>query len=78
MTYEEVLAGATRLRPPEQLRLLQHLAAVLSETLPLAASKKEPVEPLHSILELDGLGAEVWEGVDPDEYVRAERASWRG
>jgi len=31
---------------------------------------------LHSILELCGLGKELWEGIDPVEYVRAERDSW--
>jgi plasmid stability protein len=29
-----------------------------------------------SILELRGLGKELWEGIDPVEYVRAERDSW--
>jgi hypothetical protein len=31
---------------------------------------------LHSILELRGLGKELWEGIDAVEYVRAERDSW--
>jgi hypothetical protein len=30
----------------------------------------------RSILELRGLGKEVWEGIDPAEYVRQERDSW--
>jgi len=25
---------------------------------------------------LEGLGREIWEGVDPLEYIRKERASW--
>jgi hypothetical protein len=32
----------------------------------------------HSILELRGLGKEVWSGVDPDAYVEQERSSWNG
>lgn len=28
------------------------------------------------ITELEGLGAEVWTGVDPDAYIRQERATW--
>jgi len=32
----------------------------------------------HSILELEGLGKEIWKGVDPDEYVAKERDSWDG
>lgn len=35
---------------------------------------EEPI--LHSILELRGLGKELWEGIDPVDYVRAERDSW--
>lgn len=31
---------------------------------------------LHSILELRGLGKELWKDVDPVEYVRADRDSW--
>jgi hypothetical protein len=30
----------------------------------------------NSILELRGLGREIWEGVDPDEYVRKLREGW--
>jgi hypothetical protein len=29
-----------------------------------------------SILELQGLGKEVWAGVNVDEYVRRERQAW--
>ena len=37
-----------------------------------------PGDATHSILELTGLGKEIWKGVDPDRYVREERSSWRG
>ena len=30
----------------------------------------------HSIMELEGLGADIWEGIDAQEYVRKERESW--
>lgn len=30
----------------------------------------------HSILELHGLGKEIWQGVDPNEYVRKLRDEW--
>jgi plasmid stability protein len=33
-------------------------------------------EEALSILELDGLGREVWEGVDAAEHVADERRSW--
>ncbi len=31
---------------------------------------------LDAILELSGLGKELWDGVDPDEYVRQLREGW--
>ena len=30
----------------------------------------------RSIMELEGLGKECWEGIDPVSYVREERDSW--
>ena len=33
-------------------------------------------EPSDYAAELAGLHAEVWEGVDPQEYVRREREAW--
>jgi hypothetical protein len=30
----------------------------------------------RSLLELRGLGKEIWEGIDPGEYVKQERDSW--
>jgi len=35
-------------------------------------------EPPHSIMELRGLGKEIWEGIDAQEYIDSERASWNG
>jgi plasmid stability protein len=32
--------------------------------------------PRVSLLELQGLGKEVWEGVDSGKHVKRERASW--
>jgi len=40
----------------------------------LEASAGKPT--LHSILELRGLGKELWKDIDPVEHVRAERDSW--
>jgi hypothetical protein len=61
---------AESLSPEEQLRLIEELK---SHTCESAAS-----EPQHSIMELCGLGKEIWEGIDAQEYVRNERASWDG
>ena len=32
--------------------------------------------PKRSIMELHGLGAEIWEGVDAQEYVNGLREEW--
>ncbi len=34
-------------------------------------------EPRHSVLELKGLGKEIWQGIDAQEYVDRERRSAR-
>ena len=68
--YQAVLNQAQRLSPEEQFKLLEDLVVMLRQR---ATSK-----PQHSILELKGLGKEVWEGVDVEEYIRKERGSWGG
>jgi plasmid stability protein len=40
----------------------------------LAAALDEP--NLLSIMELRGLGKELWHGIDPEDHVATERASW--
>jgi plasmid stability protein len=32
--------------------------------------------PTRSILELRGLGKEIWKGIDAAEHIERERASW--
>ena len=39
-------------------------------------SLTEPTEEEHSILELEGLGAEIWQGIDAQEYVNRLRSEW--
>lgn len=34
------------------------------------------VPPSRSILELRGLGKDLWQGIDVDEYIERERAAW--
>ena len=69
-SYESALEMAASLSHAERLRLIEELAARTSG---------EPSAPArHSILELCGLGSEIWRGVDAQEYVRNERSSWNG
>jgi hypothetical protein len=37
----------------------------------------KPGRPRRDILELDGLGMELWRSIDVDAYLRKERDSWR-
>ncbi len=54
----------------EQLRFVQELMTTLEQE---RASGKT-----HSILELKGLGREIWKGIDAQAYVKRERSSWNG
>lgn len=38
----------------------------------------EPVAATHGILKLQGLGKEIWAGIDAQEYINRERAAWGG
>lgn len=68
LSYDQLVDQITKLQPIEQARLLQDLAGIVGEQL--------VPRPRRSIRELRGLGKEIWQGVDAQEYVRAERAAW--
>jgi hypothetical protein len=55
----------------ERLQLVALVTTGMAET---AGEAAEP--PKRSLLELRGLGKEIWEGIDPDEYVRSLRHEW--
>ncbi len=63
LTVDEIIEAAKRLKPEELDRLLRTLA-------------RDRREPKHHITELRGLGKEIWQGIDAQEYVDAERDSW--
>ena len=67
--YENILHEASHLSPDEQLRLLEALAALLRREM--------TAEPEYSILDLEGLGADVWQGVDVAQYIEEERNAWK-
>jgi plasmid stability protein len=62
--YRKLQARAKR----EHRSVAQEVTHILSKAL-------EESEPL-SILELQGLGKEVWSGVDAASHVDVERRSW--
>lgn len=48
-----------------------------SSSTPIRSSSTQTGERwLESLFELKGLGAEHWQGIDPDEYVRELRDGW--
>lgn len=70
VNYKSVLRSAESLSHAEQLRLLSELAEYLrAHATPEART---------SILELQGLGKQIWRNIDAQEYVNRERASWDG
>ena len=63
-TYHEIRQQVQSPTPDEQLRLLSELAEIVRYRV---TSK-----PKRSILELKGLGKELWQGIDAQEYVNQE------
>ncbi len=69
-SYESILRQADALSRDEKLRLIRELG--------MRADNGSAVPKERSVMELSGLGAELWNGVDAREYVDGERASWNG
>jgi hypothetical protein len=70
LDYRGLLEQASRLSQQEKTDLLAELAGQVRDDN--RKGKK------RSIMELEGLGKEIWAGIDAREYVNAERASWDG
>lgn len=69
-TYREIRHQVENLTPDEQFRLLEELIMMVRRRI--------FVKSRRSIMELEGLGKEIWNGLDAQEYVDQERASWNG
>lgn len=68
--YKEILKRAqAELSAEEQARLAEELAE--------SVGSQNGVKR-HSILELDGLGKEIWQSINVDAYLAEERDSWDG
>ena len=67
--YAEILARArSELTKDEQSRLANELSNLAAQ------NEGKP----RRITDLRGLGAEIWKGVDVDQYISEERDSWDG
>lgn len=69
ITYNDYVKGIQFLNVEEQLALLELLSTGLKKKI---GRKKK-----NSIMQLEGLGADVWNGIDAHDYVQKERESWR-
>jgi len=69
VSYSDCVSAIAGLNPEEQLRLLEVISSKLRRTL----GRKDATQ---SIMKLEGLGAEIWEGIDAQEYVQDERKAW--
>ena len=69
LRFEDYVKGIERLKPDEQLSLIEIISARLKTNL-----KRKKVK--HSVMELEGLGAHIWKGIDAQQYVSKERKSW--
>lgn len=58
-----------------QARAKRERRSVAQEVTHLLSAALESAKPL-SILELQGLGKELWAGVDAADHVDRERSSW--
>lgn len=62
--YAKLKARAKR----ERRSVAQEVTRLLEQAL------EEPQK--LSIMELEGLGKELWDAIDTEEYIRTERESW--
>jgi hypothetical protein len=69
ISYIDLVKGIDRLKPEEQLSLLEIISSRLKKSL------AQTIKPA-SILELEGLGSEEWKGINAKDYVHSERESW--
>lgn len=68
-TVEEIYQQYIKPLPDaEKLRLIAKVAENLAEI--------EEARPKRDIMDLHGLGAEIWQGVDAQEYVDELRNEW--
>ena len=65
MTIQEMIQVARTLSVEERKQLIKALEKMGDD-----APKK------RNLLELAGLGAEIWEGIDAQEYVNQLRSEW--
>ncbi len=70
LEYNDLLEHVSHLSRQEKVDLLVELANLVREDSRKGGKR--------SIMELEGLGKEIWAGIDAQEYINQERDSWDG
>lgn len=70
LSYKDYLRGIETLDINEQLNLIDALSACIKARIGEKRRKK------RNIMELEGLGAEIWKDIDAEMYISKERESW--
>jgi sensor domain CHASE-containing protein len=65
MSYQQLLQEVEKLSRLERQQLLETIKSSLEQSLP------------HQLQELKGLGKEMWQDRDAQEYVNQERDAWQ-
>ena len=68
--HKKILEEVGKLNQAEQLRLLEQIVVLIRN--------KTTMKTRRSILELQGMGKDVWKDIDAQKYVDKERDSWNG
>ncbi len=69
-SYKEILDNIQKMAPSEQFQLLEELVKLLRGQISPRSRR--------SILELRGLGKEIWRDIKVEDYISRERNSWNG
>jgi hypothetical protein len=66
--------------PPLQRYYDENLDQLIEDDIHHSRKKliRSQLQVKHSILELEGLGKAIWQGIDAQQYVDQERDSWTG
>jgi hypothetical protein len=69
LSHSELLTIIQNPDTDEQLRLMEEVAMIVRNKMRIRK---------HNILELKGLGKEIWESIDILEHINKKRDSWIG
>ncbi len=72
MTLQEIMDGVQVLSIQERKALI----SMIVETLIPSDELDIPSVELHSLLELEGVGKDLWAGIDAQAYVNSLRQEW--